>query len=330
MNLLNSDRPLHEYEGKKVLVTGGAGFVGSNLVRALLSYGADVTIIDDLFTGTTEKLEGLAGYRFIEGDVRNEQLIQNLAGEFEYVFHLAARNIIVSSTNPKDDYSVNIGGTLNLLMALRHSRNLKKFVYASSASVYGNPRRLPINEDDRTDVLSPYSVSKLGGEHYTKVFCVNDDLPSVIVRYSNVYGMNQSPGEAYCGVIGRFIEKVRHDEPPLIHGDGQQTRDFTYIEDTVDATLLAGIMPRSTGDVLNVGTGIETDINTLVRLIIELHGKHLTPVYVDRRDIDNIRRRVLNIDKIRQELRWIPHYTLKAGLEKTIAWCELKQSIHNK
>lgn len=322
MNANNMDAILKNYQSKQVLVTGGAGFVGCNIVRALVEIGAHVTVLDDLFTGSLEHLEGVSPYQFIQGDVRDEQLIEKIAGEFEYVFHLAARNIIISTKNPKEDCAVNIVGTLNLLMALRSSTVLKRFVYTSSVSIYGNPYRLPINEDDRLNVLSPYSVSKLGGENYTKIFYENYDLPTAIVRYSNVYGEYQSPKVPYCGVIGKFLEAVHNGEPPLIHGDGQQTRDFTYVEDAVHATLLVGISPRSIGDVFNVGTGIEIDVNTLAKTIIELYGKQIIPEYIDRRDIDNIRRRVLNIEKIRQKLRWIPHYTLKAGLEKTIHWYE--------
>lgn len=313
---------LKKYVNKKVLVTGGAGFVGSNLVRKLLELKADVTVFDDLFTGSLDNLKGCDNYEFIKGDVREEKAVSGIINDYEYVFHLAARNIIISTKNPKEDFSVNIGGTLNLLMALRDSKKLKKFIYTSSVSIYGNPHYLPINEDDRINVLSPYSVSKLGGENYTKVFYENFNLPVVIVRYSNVYGDYQSPKNPYCGVIGKFIENVSQQKAPLIHGDGEQTRDFTYIKDAVDATLLAGMSEKSTGDIFNIGTGIEVSINSLAHILIDIYQKDMKAEYVDKRDIDNIRRRVLNIEKIRQKLKWVPQYTLKHGLENTVNWYE--------
>ena len=311
---------LSDYRGAKVLVTGGAGFVGSNLTRELCNLGAEVTVLDDLFTGDINNLNDVSIGNFIHGDVRDEKLVKKIASDFNIIFHLAARNIIISTKNPVEDYSVNIGGTLNLLMNLRKSKKIYRFVYTSSVSIYGNTKHLPINEDDPYNLLSPYSVSKLGGENYTRIFYENYDLPTVVVRYSNVYGINQKTINPYCGVIGKIMEKIDHNESPSIHGDGEQTRDFTYVEDAVDSTLLAGISNRAIGDVFNVGTGVETSINSLVRAINEMMGKDIQPEYIDRRDIDNIRRRVVNIEKIRQTLRWVPKYTLRKGLSVTIDW----------
>jgi len=313
---------LKKYKDKKVLVTGGAGFVGCNLVRALSKLNANITIIDDLFTGSRDNLKDIAKYKFIKGDIRDEKLIKKLVPEFEYIFHLAARNIIISTKNPKEDYSVNTGGTLNLLLGLRESHKIKKFIYASSVSIYGNPEYLPINENDRVNVLSPYSVSKLGGENYTRVFYEQFNLPVVIIRYSNVYGDHQTSSNPYCGVVGKFIELISNNKPPQIHGDGEQTRDFTYIKDAVEATLLAGISEKSTGDTFNIGTGIEININSLSKILNDIYKKDLKPIYIDRRDIDNIRRRVLSIDKIRQKLKWFPQYNLKSGLIETVKWYE--------
>ncbi|MDD5065531.1 MAG: NAD-dependent epimerase/dehydratase family protein [bacterium] len=314
---------LKNYEKKKILVTGGAGFVGSNLVKELIQLGADVTVLDDLFTGSLDHLKGVNGYHFIKGDVRDEKLIPETVGEFEYVFHLAARNIIISLKNPKEDYSVNIGGTLNLLMALRDSKNLRKLIYSSSVSIYGNPRYLPINEDDPISLLNPYATSKFAGENYTVVFYENFNLPVTVVRYSNVYGDFQSPRNPYCGVVGKFIEKISRGQVPEIHGDGAQTRDFTYIKDAVEATLLAGILERSMGEIFNVGTGVETSINYLTEVLLDIYDKkELKLKYIDKRDIDNIRRRVVNIEKIRQKLKWFPQYNLKRGLMNTVEWYE--------
>jgi UDP-glucose 4-epimerase len=317
---MNYNQVLSNYAGSNILVTGGAGFIGSNLVGELIKLNANVTILDDLFSGNLENLNNIKIKEFIKGDVRDERLIKDIIGNFNFVFHLAARNIIVSTNNPVDDYSVNIGGTLNILNNLRNSKTLFKFIYTSSVSVYGNPKYLPINEDDSFNLLTPYAVSKLGGENYTKVFYESYDLPTTIVRYSNVFGTFQNPSNPYCGVVSKFLELIHNNKSPIIHGDGQQTRDFTYVKDAIYATLLAGISQKTDGEVFNVGTGIETSINKLVLKINKLYGKDLRPEYIDRRDIDNIRRRVMNIEKIRRILKWTPQYTLDQGLSETIDW----------
>ncbi len=214
---------------------------------------------------------------------------------------------------------MNAGGMLNILIAAKKHRN-ERIVYASSASVYGNPRYLPINEDDRVNILNPYAASKLSAENYCMAFCESYDVPVTILRYSNVYGINQSPLNPYCGVVSKFFTSVLNNSPPQIHGDGEQTRDFTFVDDVVEATLLAALSPRVVGEILNVGTGKETSVRHLANLIIELSGKSLQPIYIDRRDIDNLRRRVLNIEKIRKNLKWIPSTPLEEGLSKTYKW----------
>jgi len=307
------------FKGTKVLVTGGAGFIGSNVVEKLLKEGAKVTVLDDLFTGKLDNLPRSKSLKFVKGSVTNRSLVFKLVQKAQLVIHLAARNIIVSTKNPLEDFRVNIGGTLNLLLAARES-NIKRFVYASSCSVYGNPRYLPINENDALNILTPYASSKVGGENYCVAFYETYDIPISIVRYSNVYGPKQTTANPYCGVIAKFIEAVCNNQRPTIHGDGSQTRDFTYIDDVVEATLLASIMKRAEGEVFNVGTGIETDINELADNIIRLIGKNLLPIHIEKRDIDNIRRRVMNIEKIRKRLRWVPEVTLYKGLKETIAW----------
>jgi len=317
---MNESVRVRGYANEDVLVTGGAGFVGSNLSRKLCELGANVTVLDDLYTGDEQNLSGINLVELVKGDVRDTKLIKSIAGNFSYVFHLAARNIILSTKNPIEDCSVNIQGTLNILESLRKSKKLKKFLYTSSASIYGNPRYLPIDEGEGFNILTPYAASKLGGENYTKVYYENYGLPTVVVRYSNVYGDFQSPHNPYCGVIGKFIEKIYEGKSPIVHGDGEQTRDFTYIKDAIQATLIAGISEKSTGEVFNIGTGVETSVNKLVELISELFSTDIQPDYIDKRDIDNIRRRVVNIEKIRQRLRWGPSYTMKKGLNNTVNW----------
>lgn len=309
------------FENAAILVTGGAGFVGSNLVGLLAEHGGKVRVLDDLYTGRQEQLPKHANIEFIQGSVTDEALIGKLVREAEYVFHLAARNIIVSTKDPRNDFEVNIGGTLKLLLAARESKKLKRLVYTSTSSVYGNPRYLPINEDDELHVLSPYSVSKLSAEHYCVSFFESYGVPFTIVRYSNVFGINQSVSNPYCGVVAKFMASVLGGEPMQIHGDGKQTRDFTYVKDAVEATAMVAFCRRAEGEVFNIGTGIETSINDLAHCIAATLDKPTHPIsYIDRRDIDNIRRRVVNIEKLRQRVRWVPRYTLERGLAESRDW----------
>lgn len=306
-------------DSRKVLVTGGAGFVGANLVERAVAAGAKVFVLDDLFTGSLDNINKATKFEFVEGSVCDYDLVSRLVQEVDYVAHLAARNIIVSTKNPRNDYEVNIGGTLNILMAARE-HGIRQMVYTSSASIYGNPKIIPILEDERPHTFSPYSVSKLAGENYCNAFYETYGVPATVVRYSNVYGPKQDPSNPYCGVVSKFMEAIDNDEAPQIHGDGMQTRDFTYVDDAVDATLLAMTSPKAEGVAFNLGTGMECRIIELARMIARLMGNDIEPVHIDRRDIDNIRRRVLNIERIRTSLRWQPQVGLEEGLRRTVEW----------
>ena len=305
------------FGGRRVLVTGGAGFAGGALVRRLVQAGARVTVLDDLFTGRAEAVP--PGAELVRGSVENEELVRGLVSHASVVFHLAARNIVASTADPRSDFATNIGGTLNVLLAARGSM-VDRVVYTGSASIYGNPGSIPINEDDGIEPLSPYAVSKLAGEHYCVAFYESYGVPVSVVRYSNVFGVGQRPDNPYCGVIAKFFAAAYEGRPLQIHGDGQQTRDFTYVDDAVDATLLAAIRPRAEGEVFDVGTGIETSVNELARLIGQAVERPVTIEHIDRRDIDNIRRRAVNIEKARRMLRWGPQVTLLDGLSRTAAW----------
>ena len=309
--------PERAFAGRRVLVTGGAGFVGGRVVRRLVEQGAHVTVLDDLFTGRTEVLP--TAVQFVQGSVTDATLVRDLVADASVVFHMAARNIIASTRDPLDDFQTNIGGTLNVLMAARESKP-DRVVYTSSTSVYGNPRSIPINEDDPLVLLSPYAVSKLGGENYCGAFYESYGVPVAVVRYSNVYGPGQRPDNPYCGVVSKFFAAAWAGEPIQVHGDGEQTRDYTFVDDAVAATLMAAIHPRAEGEVFNVGTGIETSVNALAAGIAAAAGRKVEVQHVDRRDIDNIRRRVVNIEKIRRMLRWVPQVTLERGLAETAQW----------
>lgn len=305
------------FRGRHVLVTGGAGFVGGAVARRLVEAGAQVTVLDDLFTGRRETVPAEA--RFVEGSVNDARLVGDLVADASIVFHLAARNIIASTANPLDDYATNIGGTLNVLMAARETRP-ERVVYTSSTSIYGNPRSIPINEDDGIVLLSPYAVSKLAGEHYCLAFYESYGVSVACVRYSNIYGPGQRPDNPYCGVVSKFLAAAYAGQPLAVHGDGEQTRDFTYIDDAVDATLLAATQPRAEGDVFNVGTGTETSVNELAAIVGRATERPISITHIDRRDIDNIRRRVVNIEKARRMLRWTPQTTLEQGMRATAQW----------
>ncbi len=308
-----------DFTNKRVLITGGAGFVGSNVVRAVFDAGGKITVLDDLFTGDLKNIDSDIEYDFVQGSVTDETLVSKLVKDADYVAHLAARNIIVSTKNPREDYASNIGGTLNILMAAREHPRVK-VVYTSSASVYGNPMHLPISETETPLTFSPYAVSKLAGENYCTAFYETYGVHVSVVRYSNVYGVKQDPANPYCGVVSKFIEAIDNDKAISVHGDGLQTRDFTYVTDTVEATLTALLSPRADGMVFNVGSGFEVSILKLANEIGAAFGKEPKIEHIDRRDIDNIRRRVLNIERIRSRLRWQPKTTLRQGIQQTVDW----------
>ena len=308
-----------DFTAKTVLVTGGAGFIGSNVVARIVQCGGKVIVLDDLFTGDLQNIDKGIAYEFIQGSVTDYDILKDLMARSDYVVHLAARNIIVSTKNPREDYQTNIGGTLNVLMAARETKP-EGIVYSSSASIYGNPRILPILEDEAPLTFSPYAVSKLAGENYCYAFYETYAVPVSTVRYSNIYGPKQNPSNPYCGVISKFIKAAEDELPVQIHGDGHQTRDFTYVDDAVDGTLIALLSPRSDGMVFNIGTGIETSILEIVHHLSQLCGQPIKTEHIDRRDIDNIRRRVLNIERARTRLRWQPQITPGEGLKRTLEW----------
>ncbi|HQP89264.1 MAG TPA: NAD-dependent epimerase/dehydratase family protein [Thermoanaerobaculia bacterium] len=314
------------FEDLPVLVTGGAGFVGSMLSRACIAAGARVTVLDDFFTGREENLPASERLRVVRGCVTDPTLLKKLVAEAKVVFHLAARNIIASIKDPKSDFLVNAGGTLAVLQAVREAAEKDvRVVYSSSASVYGNPRHLPIGEEDPPTCLSPYAASKLAGELYCRVFYEQYGLRVAVVRYSNVFGVGQSPTNPYCGVISKFLVRAEQGEELLVHGDGLQTRDFTYVDDAVAATIQVAGTTKAEGEVFNVGTGIETTMMELIALLSRIYGRPLRVRHVERRDIDNVRRRVMNIEKIRSRIRWTPGTTLESGLRRTIEWIRAEE-----
>jgi len=314
---------LRTITGKKVVVTGGLGFVGHNLVKKLVNeYQCDVTVVDDCSNSSPAVLNEIKDRVKINIiSILDDKNFFPLLDDAQYIFHLACIQIGLATSQPFLDLHVNGEGTLKILDYLQQNRSekLERILYTSSASVYGSNTKLPLEEDDPKNVLSHYAASKLLGENYMNVYNVTFDLPVTIVRYSNVYGYGQSPRNPYCGVLGKFVHNALTGAPLKVFGDGEQTRDYTFIEDALTATILAAVHPKGLGETYNIGTSVETSVNKLVDLIGAM-GISSSVEYVPERDIDNIRRRVISVSKIQKELGWYPGYNINKGLDETIKW----------
>ena len=260
---------------KKAVVTGGAGFIGSHLADELAKQGYHVVILDDLSTGKKENIAGLLSrdnVEFVEGSITNLSMLRKLFQRIDYIFHQAAiPSVLRSVENPQAVHEVNLTGTLNVLLAAKDN-GVKKVVYASSSSVYGDTPTLPKREDMIPNPQSPYAVTKLAGEYYCHVFRQAYALPIACLRYFNVYDPRQDPNSQYAAVIPRFIDRISQGKPPIIFGDGEQTRDFTFIKDVVQANILAA-ESNATG-IFNVGKDERTTISQLAELIIGLIGNN--------------------------------------------------------
>ena len=317
-------------QGKNVLVTGGLGFVGHNLVKTLVTEcQCNVTVVDDCSNSEINALEPVQeSVSFHQISVLDTERLFPLFKEINYIFHLACKQIAASGTDPLKDLAVNAQSTLQILEELKNNppTAFEKFIYTSSCSVYGSSTKIPVNEEDATRVLSNYAATKLLGEQYTLIYNRNYNIPASVVRYSNVYGFGQSPLNPYCGVLGKFIHNALTKEPLMIFGDGEQTRDYTFISDAVNATILAAVHPLAYGDVFNVGTCVETSVNKLVELIAE-KIPNCRVINVPERDIDNIRRRMIDIEKIHQRLGWAPEIGMSRGIELTLDWYKYKLKI---
>ena len=304
-------------EVKKVIVTGGSGFVGSHLAKELTRRGYYVIILDNLSTGKMENIEPLLrkeNVEFIRGSITNLSLLGKLFRAVDYVFHQAAIPSVPRSVkDPQASHEANITGTLNVLLAARDNA-VRKVVYASSSSVYGNAPTLPKKEDIAPNPQSPYSVTKLAGEYYCQVFQQVYDLPAVCLRYFNVYGPKQDPKSQYAAVIPRFIQKVSRNEPPIIFGDGEQTRDFTFVKDVVEANIQAA--ESDANGTFNIGTGEMISINKLAELIIKLTGNSVKPVHKEPRPGD-VRHSLADISRARA-IGYEPRWSLTEGLKETI------------
>ena len=303
---------------EKVIVTGGAGFIGSHLAEELANRGYSVVILDDLSTGRMENIADLLAkenIEFVQGSINDASLLQRLFQGVHYVFHLAAIPSVPRSTeNPSASHQVNATGTLNVLLSARDS-GVKKVVYASSSSVYGDTGTAAKRENMMPNPQSPYAVTKLTGEYYCRVFQEVYGLPSICLRYFNIYGPRQDPNSPYAAVIPIFIRRICQGNPPVIFGDGEQTRDFTFIKDATEANILAAESDAS--GVFNIGRNERVTINQLARLAIKLVGNsNVAPVYDEPRPGD-IQHSLADISKSRI-LGYNPRYSLEEGLRETV------------
>lgn len=301
----------------KVVVTGGAGFIGSNLAAELLNK-FEVTVIDDLSTGRLENLEAILDRaEFLMGSVTDLDLLLEAFSGAEAIFHQGAVPSVQRSVdNPLATNHANLDGTLNVLVAARDC-GARKVIYASSSSVYGDTPTLPKREDMKPNPRSPYAVSKLAGEYYAQVFSELYGLETVSLRYFNVFGPRQDPGSEYAAVIPRFISRILEGEPPVIFGDGEQTRDFTFVRDVVAANILA--MESDAQGVFNVACGQRTSLNELADRIMAICGISLQPIYDAPRPGD-IRDSLADISAARERLGYRPEFDLQRGLEETVRW----------
>ena len=311
---------------KKALVTGGAGFIGSHLVDALLSEECAVTVLDNLSTGRLSNLEHIIDrITFYRGDLRNQEILNNAAKDCDIIFHQAAVVSVPSTVDdPVDSAMVNEMGTLLVLEAARKN-NIKKVVLASSCAVYGDDPDIPKHENMTPNPKSPYAVQKLSGEFYARLYFDLFGLEPVCLRYFNVYGPRQDPSSSYSGVISIFMTKASSNKTPVIYGDGNQYRDFVFVKDVVRFNLLAASEDEAIGKTFNVGTGTVTRINRLWEMIQRLEGFNIEPEYERARPGD-IRESVASIDYAKKTLGFEPEVSFEKGLKETFNWYQDQQN----
>ncbi len=300
----------------KVLVTGGAGFIGSNLVRELLERGDDVRVLDNFSTGNRRNIEGL-DVEVVEGELRSYERVHNAVRGVEVVFHLGALGSVPRSVqDPLTSSAVNVEGTLNVLLAAR-DEGIRRVVYTSSSSIYGVSNPLPLNETMPPDPISPYGVAKLAAERYCVSFSRVYDLETVVLRYFNVFGPRQDPTSQYAAVVPLFITEIDAGEPVTIFGDGEQSRDFTFVANVVAATAAAGSAPEANGRIMNVAAAAPESVNTLADTIGSILGKDVEKRYEPERAGD-IRDSWADISEARRLLGFEPQVSLEEGLRRTM------------
>ena len=304
----------------RYLVTGGAGFIGSNIVDELLRRGHSVVVLDDLSTGNEENLATVRSKIDLRvGTITDLATVQSASVGVDYVIHLAARTSVPKSVeDPLETNSVNIDGTLNVLVAARDAK-VRRFVYAASSAAYGETPTLPKIESMQAEPISPYGITKFVGELYAQVFGRVYGLENASVRYFNVFGPRQDPTSQYSGVLSRFMLAILKSEPLVIFGDGEQSRDFTYIDNVVDETLRACEVPGASGKVFNGGTGARITLNEVAKFLEKITGKKIQTQYDPPRPGD-IRDSQADVSLARKILGYEPHVLFEEGLKRTWEW----------
>jgi nucleoside-diphosphate-sugar epimerase len=306
------------------LVTGGAGFIGSHLAEELVRRGERVRVVDSLITGKRHNLSHLPDVDFQQGDLADFDVARRAVAGMDYVLHQAAIPSVPRSVqDPITSNRANIDASLNVLVAARDA-GVKRVVYAGSSSAYGNTPTLPKVETMPTAPLSPYALQKLVAEQYCQMFTELYGLETVTIRYFNVFGPRQDPSSPYSGVISLFISALCEGRQPKIYGDGEQTRDFTYVANVVDGVLKACHAPQASGEVINVATGGRISLNQLFRTVRDLVGGSVEPIYEDVRAGD-VRDSQADISKARRLLGYEPVVRFEDGLEKTVSWYRSSQ-----
>ena len=308
------------------LVTGGAGFIGSHLTEELRRRGQTVRVIDSLITGKRRNLDHISGVDFLEGDLADPGVAARAVDGMDYVLHQAAIPSVPRSVkDPVTSNHANIDATLAVLVAARDA-GVKRLVYAGSSSAYGNTPTLPKHEDMATHPLSPYALQKLVSEQYCRMFTDLYGFETVTTRYFNVFGPRQDPGSPYSGVISLFSTALLEGAQPVIYGDGEQTRDFTYVANVVDGVLRACETPKAAGEVINVACGTRISLNELLRVMGRLTGATVAPIYKETRAGD-VHDSQADITKARTLLGYTPIVSLEEGLAKTLAWCRSEAPV---
>jgi UDP-glucose 4-epimerase len=319
----------HKHEN--ILVTGGAGFIGSHIVDELMEKGFDVTVIDNLETGRLENIahhQKKKEFHFVRGDIRNFDLVKETMRDIDAVFHEAALASVTRSVkDPILTNDINVVGTLNLLKA-SSDLGVKRFVFASSAAIYGDAKSPLKKEDMVPNPTSPYGVSKLAAENYVRVFYKAYGLETVCLRFFNVYGPRQNVDihGSYGGAISIFVNRILKRLPPIIYGDGKQTRDFVYVKDVVEANMLALKKKNASGEIFNIATGEKISLNQVAETLKDImNGKDLETIYADPRPTD-IRHGYADISKAKKILGYNPQFSIKEGLAELVDWYTQRKS----
>ncbi|MET0754025.1 MAG: SDR family oxidoreductase [Pyrinomonadaceae bacterium] len=305
----------------KVLVTGGAGFIGSNLAEELIRQGARVVIIDNLVTGFRENLEEIKGdFDFVEGDLNDDEKLKKAIQDVEIIFHEAALPSVPRSVeNPAETHQACVNGTFNLLVKAKDA-GAKRLIYAASSSAYGNQEILPKVETMSPEPLSPYAAAKLMGEYYCKVFSNVYNLETFSLRYFNVFGPRQNPSSMYSGVISRFVDALMKGDTPVIFGDGETSRDFTYIDNVVDANIKAAQTAKGIGEVMNVANGERITLKELLEVLKKITGKETVEADFQPERAGDVKHSQADNTRAKEWLGYEKLVGLEEGLQKTIEW----------